>query len=154
MSKRGNRYKIKMKSLNRCPNCGKPLEDPNFISCVRCRQKDTERTRIIRLNNPEKANRDAKRVNVKVKLEVMDAYGGYCQCCKEDRQEFLTIDHIKGNGAAHRREIFGSPRSGGGWYRWLRRNGFPPGYRVLCFNCNFAVWAFGTCPHKNTPSLH
>jgi hypothetical protein len=29
----------------------------------------------------------------------------------------------------------------------LRKNNHPPGYRVLCFNCNFAIYHLGSCPH-------
>ena len=36
--------------------------------------------------------------------------------------------------------------------RWLKRNGYPAGYQVLCFNCNFAKHRKGACPH--TRALH
>ena len=67
-----------------------------------------------------------------------------CNCCREKCVQFLSIDHIKGDGAAHRRKVSGGARL----YKWLRDNGFPKGYQVLCFNCNFAKHAFGACPHK------
>ena len=31
-------------------------------------------------------------------------------------------------------------------FLWLIKNDFPPGYQVLCFNCNYAKTAFGKCP--------
>jgi len=34
-------------------------------------------------------------------------------------------------------------------YRWLKKQGYPKGYQVLCFNCNFAS-AWGVCPHQET----
>lgn len=77
--------------------------------------------------------------------EVFAAYGGYrCVCpgCDVTIPEFLTIDHIHGGGRQHRREI-NSP-----FYRWLKRNGYPAGFRVLCFNCNAARGFYGTCPHE------
>jgi hypothetical protein len=37
--------------------------------------------------------------------------------------------------------------------RWLRKNGFPKGFRVLCHNCNFAHGHYGYCPHKTTSRL-
>lgn len=82
----------------------------------------------------------------RLKDEVFEAYGGYkCACCGEPIREFLTIDHVNGDGAAHRRKI-GSAAI----YRWLKREGFPDGYQVLCMNCNWAKGVFGACPHERT----
>lgn len=70
--------------------------------------------------------------------EVFSAYGGYvCAHCGETDPDVLEIDHINNDGAEHRRElttIIG--RGGSAMYTWLRRNGFPPGFQVLCANCN------------------
>lgn len=82
------------------------------------------------------------------KLEVLTYYSDgklECVCCGENIYEFLTIDHIEGGGAEHRRSIGGG---GTNFYRWLIKNGFPPGYQVLCYNCNNAKGHFGVCPHK------
>jgi hypothetical protein len=61
---------------------------------------------------------------------------------------FLTIDHPEQNGAEHRREIFGTSvgRAGERFYRWLKRGGWPAGYRILCWNCQHATFR-GGCPH-------
>jgi hypothetical protein len=105
----------------------------------------------------KRSNREYRKVNKKmfrlaevrkrrnIKAKVMKAYGGKCECCGEDRFEFLTIDHIKGNGSKHRKEINGM---GERLYWWLQREKFPNGFRVLCFNCNCSRGAFGYCPHK------
>lgn len=90
------------------------------------------------------------RSNFKVKMEVFDHYGPNCVCCGESHLEFLTIDHIHGKGNNHRRELFGT-QGGGGYrfYRWLKRQNFPEGYRVLCYNCNIGVSRCGgICPHQ------
>ena len=55
------------------------------------------------------------------------------------------VDHINGDGAAHRRET--RKRSGASMYALLIREGFPPGFQVLCFNCNFAKRTGNACPH-------
>ena len=81
----------------------------------------------------------------RAKKEAMSMYGTVCQCCGEYRIEFLTIDHIDGNGAEHRREI--SAQGGQSFYIWLRANKYPAGFQVLCFNCNAAKGYFGACPH-------
>lgn len=69
-----------------------------------------------------------------------------CACCGETRYEFLALDHINGNGAAHRREIK-MKGSGIQFYRWLRVNSYPVGLRVLCHNCNLSKGFYGECPH-------
>lgn len=85
----------------------------------------------------------------RLKFEVMNAYGGpVCACpgCDEDNLECLSIDHL-GSGADHREEVNGDRRDGRNLYSWLKKHGFPPGYRVLCHNCNFAIGHLGECPH-------
>lgn len=78
------------------------------------------------------------------KLRAFNAYGGpICACCGETHIEFLSIDHIHGGGTRHRRDIGGSARI----YRWLRDQDYPPGFRVLCMNCNSALGYHGSCPH-------
>ena len=74
------------------------------------------------------------RYKQRVKRLVLDHYGGKCECCGEDSLDILTIDHINGGGKHHRREI--GVKTSIGFYRWLRENDFPPGFRVLCFNHN------------------
>lgn len=79
----------------------------------------------------------------KKKAEVIDHYGGVCACCGEDRKVFLAIDHIGGGGEQeHQKHGWGTQ-----FYRWLIKNNFPDGYRVLCHNCNFA-YRMGECPHN------
>jgi len=77
-------------------------------------------------------------------MKALIHYGGIlpmCACCGEKHVEFLTIDHIKNDGAKHRKQIKGTSI-----YGWLERNDFPEGFQVLCRNCNWAK-CFGNCPH-------
>lgn len=76
------------------------------------------------------------------KLEVMQYYckgTPHCQCpsgkCNETILEFLTIDHVDNNGAQERRERTKAERRGTGsrTYVWLKQQGYPEGYRVLCW---------------------
>lgn len=86
-----------------------------------------------------------------VRSEVLEAYGGKCACCGEARNEFLAIDHVNGDGADHREMVTnGRTRHEGGAvvYSWLKRNGYPEGFRVLCHNCNCARGYYGYCPHE------
>jgi hypothetical protein len=80
------------------------------------------------------------------RLRVIYYYGGKCACCGEGHYEFLHIDHIHGNGAAHRREL----EKMGVTYiaTWIIENNFPKDFRVLCANCNLAIGFYGRCPHS------
>lgn len=72
----------------------------------------------------------------KIRSETIRHYGGICECCGEDRLEFLTLDHVNGGGNAHRRAL---KASGTNLYRKLKNLGWPAGFRVLCWNCNCAI---------------
>lgn len=80
--------------------------------------------------------------------QAFAAYGGAaCSCCGEDTIAFLTIDHKNGGGNKHRREI---GQDSAALYRWLHRNGYPVGFRVMCWNCNWGVHVNGgRCPHED-----
>ena len=84
--------------------------------------------------------------NAKLRSDVLQAYGNVCACCGETEYKFLSIDHVDGNGANHRRQV--GVGSGFHFYLWLRRNGFPKGFQVLCHNCNQAKGSYGCCPHE------
>lgn len=110
--------------------------------------------------DPVKREQIKARVSAHRKARALDdrraalvKYGPGCQCCGEDREPFLVIDHINGGGNAHRQAIMPSKhsgRAGGGpnLYRWLRLNGYPAGFQVLCANCNTAKDRPGGCPHQ------
>ena len=87
-----------------------------------------------------------------LKWEVLEALGGKCACCGETMAEFLTVDHINGDGAAHRKQLTGKTRASSiKIYRDIRKRGFPKDqFRVLCFNCNCAIGSWGYCPHAHT----
>ncbi len=85
-----------------------------------------------------------KEVWKKERKEVLDHYGNMCVCCKETQEEFLTIDHIHGGGNKHKKEMKIS-----NIYKWLIKNNFPEGFRLLCYNCNCSLGFRGYCPHGN-----
>lgn len=81
-----------------------------------------------------------------LKKQVVDAYGGCCACCGEAKIEFLTIDHVNNDGAAHRRELGVS--GGPILHRHIIERGFPADFQILCWNCNGAKGVYGRCPHQ------
>lgn len=81
----------------------------------------------------------------KDKASAIKNYGGWCQECKEDRIERLTIDHIKNDGAEQRKKL--NYGTGAKFYRYLKKNGYPNlGLQVICYNCNCA--RFISCEDK------
>jgi len=88
-----------------------------------------------------------RRWRVKIVRETLEAYGGVrCACCGETEITMLTLDHVDQDGARHRRE---GQQRGSLFYAELRAQKFPKGYRVLCWNCNHAVYRSPDhrCPH-------
>lgn len=86
---------------------------------------------------------------LKVRKQTFEAYGGaFCACCGETVERFLSLDHIGNNGNVHRKED--KKNAGMSLYQRLKKQGYPPGYQVLCFNCNIGrAHNGGTCPHKD-----
>jgi hypothetical protein len=94
----------------------------------------------------------------RIKYDILSYYSGgkpSCECCHKSELEFLALDHKNGGGNKHRYELCNRRKSPGRspagdiMYQWVRHNGFPPGFRVLCQDCNFAIGVFGYCPHQN-----
>jgi len=110
-----------------CVKCGKMPPEAGKTTCKACTKDNRKRDRKKR---------------VKLKDEVMAAYGGpICAGCGEDEVEILEIDHINGGGNAHRKSLVGpggkvTNMTSAQFYRWLRDQGYPPGFRVLCPTCN------------------
>lgn len=86
-----------------------------------------------------------------MRVEILTHYGGgicACKCCGDNHVEFLSLDHIGGGGASHRKAA-GGAATGYRFYKQLKKQGYPEGFRTLCMNCNFALGIWGYCPHHN-----
>ena len=119
------------KSEGLCTNCGN--ETDGKARCQRCREVYNNRIQ-------------------QMKDKCYKHYGGYeCACCGETIKQFLTVDHINNDGAAHRRSMKNkSDGSGKQLYSWIINNNFPPMFQILCSNCNFGKHKNGgICPHKS-----
>jgi hypothetical protein len=148
----------------KCTKCGEtkelsdfpPRKDSKDGTRGYCRDCENIRKLVWLSGNRDKARERGKRHyqshieekrvagrewHKKLRLETLTVYGGKCACCGEKSYEFLSIDHINGGGNKERKE---NPN----FYRFLKNRGFPPGYRVLCHNCNQALGHYGFCPHN------
>jgi hypothetical protein len=96
--------------------------------------------------NLEKVKAAKKLRHKKLKDQIYDHYGRECACCGENEEMFLTIGHINGDGAAHRRRARGAIRM----YLDIVRRGFPDDIRIECHNCNCGSFRNGgICPHQS-----
>jgi len=93
-----------------------------------------------------------KKENDLLRDRVLAAYGHECECCGENRKEFLALDHVSGGGKKHLDSL---GLSGGcGFHKWLEKNNYPSIIRILCHNCNCALGFYGYCPHEKERQRH
>ena len=143
-------------TLGLCVHCKIPVT--GSTRCQKCRSRIVAYYKIVRRKNQERGlcttcgsvmpcakckARDKKR-HAAARDKVFNHYGNQCKCCGESNLMFLSIDHVNNDGAAHRREIGKI-----GINSWLISNNFPPGFQLLCFNCNMGKQRNGgVCPHN------
>ncbi len=145
-----------------CNACQEPITEDTkklrpdgtmFPECRPCiNRKRRDKLALLKETDPEahKANRDRERERYRaIRKQFLDMHNHTCRCCGETHDEFLTLDHVNGDGAkerggnkngpcrAYRAAIDAGPNS--------------PDYRCLCCNCNFAIGRYGYCPHGNLP---
>ncbi len=87
-------------------------------------------------NNPEKWVRIYKYGAIERKNKIIEHYSNStmkCSKCGISDIRVLSIDHIKGKGNKHRKEV----GCGANLYNWIIKNNFPDGFQVLCMNCQF-----------------
>jgi len=92
----------------------------------------------------QKKNAQAKEHRRQMRRKLIVSLGGQCACCGESHFSMLDIDHVKGNGRAHRESL------GYQWHKLFRHvsdnvsNGL---YQLLCSNCNQSKRRLGECEH-------
>jgi len=110
--------------------------------------------RMTGILTPEKAREryeKARARTVALRYEVFSHYCGggepHCKCpgCTTRFIEFLQLDHVNGNGNAHRKEN-NLGTGGARLWAWVKKMGYPPGFQVLCRNCNGAKFTRPQCP--------
>lgn len=164
MTRHTRRYNER-RALGLCGHCGNTPARSNRTTCQECaeylqaqskrRYKDARAKGICTYCHEQQAvlgkadclaclnlRNDAR---TKVREFVYAAYGNKCSClsCGETKWQFLTLDHVGDDGAAHRKEI-----NCVDIIDWAKKNNCPPTLRLLCWNCNGGRERNnGVCPH-------
>jgi hypothetical protein len=119
-------------TAGKCGRCGDNVLAPGYKRCQPCID-------------------EARQRHQRLKHEVLAAYGGEkCQGCNEAEFWILQIDHINGGGNKHATIVGNGDREKGRahMYKWLKENGFPSGFRVLCANCNIKAYHHIPLPNE------
>lgn len=106
--------------------------------------------RELRSADPVRHRTYQRTSRLRLKSLVFAAYGGKCSCCGETGVEFLTVDHVANDGAAHRKLMRDAGKRGSGdIYRYARDNNYPASLQLLCWNCNMSKrLGRGVCAHQ------
>lgn len=125
-----------------CTRCGELLPATNEYFCKDKQKRDGLSSRCKKCHS-----NIGKAANKKLRLQVLEYYSDgilCCACCGEAHIEFMTLDHINGDGKEHRAKVGHGPAM----YRWIIANDYPPMFEVLCHNCNWSKGIRGYCPHE------
>jgi hypothetical protein len=139
-----------------CRRCRTPLFDDNRargrgagLICRRCSSLSRgERLERLRRDGPVPPKRRvaiirgthltaAKVSRERLRLETLGHYSDgpvACRRCGFSDVRALLLDHIDGGGNKDR---MAKGRTGYGFWVWLKRNGWPAGFQVLCWNCSW-----------------
>jgi len=141
--------------MEKCRVCKIELNDRNWYPSLRkknsklCRSCNLSKSNEWRRNNPKTSREYSKTYHLKnpqygldwcrknrlkIRAEMIHAYGGKCSRCGIDNPLVLDIDHIANDGGRQRKQGMW------GWrlYRWLRKHSYPKdNFQLLCKNCNW-----------------
>lgn len=122
-----------------CSRCRELKHDIDFTKGQNyCRDCKAEYKRIYHEQNREYLNKRRSEWRAKDKLTVLSHYSEanppVCIRCGFTDIRALSIDHIYGGGTAQKKDY---EVGGNHFYAWLRRQGYPSSYQVLCMNCQF-----------------
>lgn len=135
-----------------CRRCGKKprIAGMGNTYCVECKLlcgRCEIRPRALRKKKgtycKECANHAGKLSNRKLKVRVIEMYGGACVCCGYTLVEFLTLDHITPLAESGEKVPIGNR------YYHIAEKGYDNNLQVLCYNCNLGKKTGCECPHKN-----
>ena len=150
--------KLKSGLMSWCKQCRHKKYLENHLENLRRARNNRmtkEEKREYYRKNRVRCSKYHKKYYLKTKMMVFTHYGDNppkCACCGETIIQFLTVDHIHGDGNKHRRRT--GMKNSLAIYLWLIKNNFPEGFQILCYNCNCGrAHNNGICPHKQLRDL-
>ena len=120
-----------------------------WVREARERLEKSKTPRHLRLVRPPRSRKTGEllirgSVSRRLRVLLLVLGGGRCVCCGEGQREFLNLDHIDRDGAAHRKRHRNWNRNPEYFYEFLRGS---IRWQILCFNCNYArERCGGVCP--------
>ncbi len=116
-----------------CQSCGERPPVPRLLHCQPCLNEGRARSILRR---------------AQMRQLVLDGYGSRCACCGESEPDFLNLDHVNGQSGDRESEY--------ATYRQAIKEGFPPTFRLLCWNCNCGREKNKDrrCPHETKRSFN
>lgn len=133
-------------------NLFKWLKDNNYpegyqVLCSDCNHRRVVAEAKLRRDVGTPEQKKSYRKNFNLRLGVFNHYlidgKVKCSCCGNSDIDILCI-HSDIDLTPFRSEM-GSRQ--GKFLQWLKRNNYPPGFRILCHNCNQSLGTRGCCPH-------
>jgi len=142
--------------MNKCYVCDVELSEMNWYPsrqrrndriCIECFKKREKEYRNRRNEEAKQYHKDKAAIqNLWKKLKVLNHYAtvfddlGNPACSNPYGQHktpysdlrALSLDHIEGGGIQHRKSIRGHS-----YWNWFIVNNYPPGFQVLCMNCQW-----------------
>lgn len=85
----------------------------------------------------------------RLRLELIERYGGHCVCCGVTDYRWLSLDHINKDGGKERK---GQKVNAANRLALLHAQPKRNDLQLLCYNCHLAKDFFGLCPHKDPDS--
>jgi hypothetical protein len=145
-------WQDRRRSEGGCTDCRKNKAKEGRTRCEDCLSKRNSAEKRKRQNPAyrEKVAETKKKHKNNLKRKVIELLGGKCACCSESIYEFLTLDHIVGDGAQHRRELKHFAFGTGLYSRLLKDLELLKRFQILCWNCNCSIGIHGFCPHKGS----
>lgn len=127
-----------------CVLCNNLILDNRKVYCDDC-FGSTER---------DNDNLLAKLRNKLSRINIINHYSNgtnKCCLCGNDNINVLCINHINGGG---RKQFKKLNKCGASFYKWLKKQKYPIGFNVLCWNCNFKHYLNMRFQKRDNPTIY
>lgn len=101
------------------------------------RDKYIAKNKEFREKNKDALSKKQNEYYNSLRLNAINHYSNgtmICKFCGNNVVHQLCLDHIDGGGTKHRKLNHGV--RGRSVFSWVKQNGYPPIFQILCYNCN------------------